>query len=447
MFVLSFGMIYYQSINVKWVEVSVTKLNKMSAGVFALVLAVGASMIAQVFSSTYAANTLVGNNEIITIGGTTDDQPVNASTSVRGYSADGNIIVFSSEATNLPNAGGRGLYVFNIRANTTARVDISTEGAIADRPSNYVQVSETGRYITFTSNSTTLVDLGLTNKWDNIYLRDTQAGITTRVGYGNSTSGSPNYERNLGISNDGRFRLAASRYINATYPYSYRIVLIDYSGTTTTLGVGTENEGSQSSTAVRGALSCDGSFVIFQKQHGVYFADLRNKTSPAITELTANGSSPLVSCNGRYMLYTSLASTALITPTPTGLSSNRHHLVRYDRITGERIYVNSNSSGVFTQGFQINTGSEPYENAYTASIADTGDVVFKYNNNVYLKHLSDGSGTLEPIAKTASGNYLDRQGGTITRDGKYIFFDADPYDLGLSDAPTQSRLIRTKTNL
>lgn len=427
-----------------------TKLNKMGVGAFALILAVGASVIAQVFSSTYAVNTLVGDNEVITIGGTTDGQPVNAPVYPVGYSSDGNIIVFSTQATNLPDAGGTGVFSYNVRAGQVDRVDISTAGVIPDRSASSIQVSETGRYITFLSSATNLVSQTLTYQYDNVYMRDMQEQTTTFVGGGNIYQTNNNNERNLGVSSDGRFILIASRYIKNTYPYAYGIVYKDNNITSgskwTSLGIGTGNEGSWSSTAVRGGLSCDGSFAVYQKIDDINLADLRNSTTAKKSEATYYGGSPIISCNGRYILYTTLERT-LISPTPAGLSEHRHHLVRYDRVSGDRMYINSNSSGVFTAGLQSVSGSEPHENAYEATVADTGDVVFKYEGNMYLKHLSDGSGTLEPIARAVGGNYLSVQNGSITRDGKYIYFRADPYDLGLSSSSLGLQYIRTKTNL
>jgi hypothetical protein len=428
-----------------------SKFTKIVIGVLTMMLAVGASVLAQVATVTNAASTLQGNDEIITVSATatTDGQPLNSTMVPVGYSADGNTIVFLSQATNLPEAGGRGVYTLNVKTGAVARVDLSTDGIIPDRNASYVQVSETGRYITFSSDATNLVSTPH-NPYSSIYLRDMQQGTTTLVDSGNVYQSNNNNERNLGVSNDGRFVLAASRYIVNSYPYYYGIILKDNSVTSgsswTSLGVGTGIENSWSSTAVRGSLSCDGSFVLYQKTNNIELADLRKGSSAIVTNAIPSGLSPIISCNGRYILYATTDRT-LITPTPAGMTSDKYHLVRYDRITGERMYIDSNSSGVFSSGYTWSSLSEPAENIFKASVADTGDVVFTYNGNVYLKHLSDGSGTLEPIAKMASGTYVNMQNGTITRDGKYIFYRADPYDLGLSPSSMGLQLIRARTNL
>jgi hypothetical protein len=125
-----------------------------------------------------------------------------------------------------------------------------------------------------------------------------------------------------------------------------------------------------------------------------------------------------------------------------------YHLVRYDRITGQRMYVDSNSAGVFgTTAYTYSSTVNPPANMFVASVSDAGDVVLTYNGYSYLKHLSDGSGTLEPIAKTTSGSSINVGSGTLTSDGHYIFFNADPYNLGMAPSPSSTQLIRVKTNL
>ena len=194
-----------------------------------------------------------------------------------------------------------------------------------------------------------------------------------------------------------------------------------------------------------GGVSCDGSFVVFQKYDAIQLVDLRRGTTTTIPTGNSNSTSPLISCNGSYILYATENRTD-ITPTPSGLNSYLH-LVIYNRITGERKYIDSNSSGVFHNNPNYAYNNFPNANVFTASIADSGDVVFKYNGYAYLKHLSDGSGTLESIAKKSNGTYANVDNGQITRDGRYVFFKADPYDIGLSPSPSSVQIIRAKTGL
>lgn len=417
-------------------------------------LVFGIALSLMLFSEGYkgefasAANTLNGINEVITIGGTTDGQPVNSSIGVIDYSGDGNIILFGSSATNLPDAGGSagGLYVYNIKDETVKRVDISTNGTLPNAnpfqggggdegPAQYL--SESGRYVTFASVATNLIDGTTTGKY-NIYKRDTQTDTTTLVGRGvTDYTNSDEWDRNLGVSNDGRFYLITTKFLDTDYPKSYDVKLYDINKS--------PSDWQKIKVGKVGDLSCDGAFVV----GGDKLYDLRNSTPVEI----ASGfqGSPIISCNGRYVLYATNNRT-LISPTPTGMDSYLH-LARYDRLTGERIYIDSDSSNVFSTGAY--TWNPTYldfnSNKFSASIADSGDVVFKYKYGgqayAYIKHLSDGSGTLEPIAKTMSGSYINVSDGVITSNGKYVFFKAEPYDLGIGSSPQGVQLIRAKTNL
>lgn len=432
------------------------RLKKIGIGLLVLALAVSASILGQMYINTYAVNTLTGNSEVITIGGTTDGQPVNASVSPIAYSGDGNIVLFYSSATNLPSAGSPGgLYIYNIRANTTARVDISTSGTLPNggifggAGGGGMIMSESGRYITFGSMATNLID-GVTKSPELIYKRDTQTNTTTVVGAGYTGGDSTKWDRNLAISNDGRFVLVASQYLANDYPYGYGIVLGDgRTGTYTWTQTG--GGGSSNGNAGVGQMSCDGMFAAMTAGGQITLVDLRGSTRTTLTTSAYDSASPLISCNGRYVLYTTKNRTQ-ITPTPAGMNAYQH-LVRYDRITGERIYIDSNSSGVFSAAQYIYNPVyyDVQPNIFNASIADTGDVVFDYkqgsNTYRYLKHLSDGSGTLESIGKTVAGAYVNINNGTITSDGRYIFFQVDPYNLGLTPSPSSTQIIRVRTNL
>lgn len=428
-------------------------LNKIGMGLLLLGLVLGSSILTRINGTTYAANTLQGSNtEVITIGGTTDGLAPNAATSPYTLSGDGNVIPFTSTATNLPGASGsNGLYAYNIKANTTSRVDVSSSGV----PSNgsvtgTLLTSETGRYITWVTTATNLID-GTTQPsgYYFIYKHDIQTGVTTLID-SEQNGLSQNKDRNLAISNDGRFVVLASRYIANAYPYSYGITLgdsISGSMSWTSIAKGSELEGSNNGTNVNASMSCDGAFAVYNDAGPtIKMVDLRKGSVTMLASASATSVSPLISCNGRYVLYATQNRTD-ITPTPSGMDSYMH-LVRYDRITGERQYINSNSSGVFsTAHYSYSSSVEPQGNTFAASIADTGDVVFKYNGYMYLKHLSDSSGTLESIGITASGSYINIAGGALTQNGRYIWMYEDPYNFGLAPSPSSKQVIRVKTGL
>src|SRR6187402_1628362 len=140
------------------------RLGKIFIGVFVLGVAIGVSvLLSQVHNNTQAANTIATNYQVVNITGTTDGLAPNAIVNIYGYSADGNVLLFTSHATNLPNAstnGAGGLYEYNISTSAITRVDVSTSGVPANGSiaSGLPSISETGRYVVFASHATNLID-------------------------------------------------------------------------------------------------------------------------------------------------------------------------------------------------------------------------------------------------------------------------------------------------
>ena len=428
------------------------KLKNIGIGLLILGVLTGFTLFVQSQNKSYAANTIVASNELITIGGTTDGLPPDEWSGVVTLSKDANVVMFSSAATNLPNAtpAHGGLYAYNIKTNSLVRVDVSTSGVAANGPLlNGRTISETGRYVTFTSSATNLIDGTTTAPLQmNIFMRDLQTGTTTSL-YSNTNQNNPQKsEKHLGVSSDGRFVLWASRYVaNTVYGNPYAIVYGDRkAGPTswTSFAAGTDSASTGDTPwNIDGQISCDGSFAVYQNLGLIELADTRNGTATKISLTGYTSQNPVISCSGRYILYATKNRTD-ITPTPSGMNTN-FHLVRYDRLTSERIYIDSNSSGVFSvPPVVLNTPSYSF---FNSSVSDAGDVVFKYNGNMYLKHLSDGSGTLEPIAKNTSGVTVTINNGAISGDGRYVIYTADPYTLGLTSNPAGTQVIRVKTGL
>jgi Tol biopolymer transport system component len=103
-----------------------------------------------------------------------------------GISNDGRYIVFTSKASNLI-PGGTGIYanVF-LRDNvnrTLVLVSVKKDGTLADAASGTPSISGDGRYVAFTSLSTSLDSSGLVPPAGvkQVYVRDMQLGVTTLV--------------------------------------------------------------------------------------------------------------------------------------------------------------------------------------------------------------------------------------------------------------------------
>lgn len=126
-------------------------------------------------------------------------------------SADGCLVAFYSDASNLvpgDTNGFRDVFVRNRCAQTTERVSVSSSGEQANRPSQAagfsVAISANGRFVAFSSDASNLDD-GDNNATTDIFVRDRDAGTTTRVSKsaaGESANGPSQF---ASISGDGRF--------------------------------------------------------------------------------------------------------------------------------------------------------------------------------------------------------------------------------------------------
>jgi cold shock CspA family protein len=149
--------------------------------------------------------------------GTTDrasvDSAGNEANSSSGYyassiSADGQFVAFESEATNLvsgDNNGSQDVFVHDRQTGTTERVSVDSAGTEGNSDSGYsgAEVSADGRFVAFDSRASNLVPRD-TNHDDDIFVRDRQAGATTRVDVNSGGGQAKNGCHAPAISADGR---------------------------------------------------------------------------------------------------------------------------------------------------------------------------------------------------------------------------------------------------
>jgi Tol biopolymer transport system component len=98
-------------------------------------------------------------------------------------SADGNVIAYESDATNLVAGdvnGARDVFVYERGAGTLALVSVSTTGDQGDAPSGQATLDADGNIVAFSSFADNLIPLD-ENFTSDVFVRDRQAGTTTRV--------------------------------------------------------------------------------------------------------------------------------------------------------------------------------------------------------------------------------------------------------------------------
>ncbi len=98
-------------------------------------------------------------------------------------SSNGNVVAFRSGAANLVPDDTNGLndaFVRDLKLGLTQRVSVGTDGAQGNGTSFEPAISSNGRAVVFESDATNLVP-GDTNGFSDIFVRDLETGVTTRV--------------------------------------------------------------------------------------------------------------------------------------------------------------------------------------------------------------------------------------------------------------------------
>jgi len=126
-----------------------------------------------------------GTTERVSV--TSDGSQANADSEASGFlpgiSADGNLVAFSSDATNLDPADDNGttdIFVRDRGAGTTTRVSKRQTGESANGPSQYPAISGDGRFVVFQSAADNLVD-GDTNGRVDVFVVEIASGAVRRV--------------------------------------------------------------------------------------------------------------------------------------------------------------------------------------------------------------------------------------------------------------------------
>jgi Tol biopolymer transport system component len=129
-----------------------------------------------------------------------------SSSSEPSISADGQIVAFYSDATNLVASDANGafdVFVHDRVTGITERVSLDSSGAEGNDPSYSPSISADGQVVAFYGLATNLV-AGDTNASEDAFVHDRVTGITERVSVDSSGVEGNDFSRYPSISADGR---------------------------------------------------------------------------------------------------------------------------------------------------------------------------------------------------------------------------------------------------
>ncbi len=247
-------------------------------------------------------------------------------------SADGRWIIYTSDAANLV-AGDTNdawdVFLFDTIGRTTERVSVGTGGVQSDGPSTSGYISADGRWITYRSAASNLVD-GDTNGVEDLYLFDTVTRATLRVsvGIGDVQANAASFAG--GLSADGRwitYTSGASNLVAGDTNGAWDVFLYDTVGRTTSR-VSVAAGDVQGNGASRGrAISSDGRWITYDSDApnlvagdtngvaDVFLFDTLSRTTQLVSVandgLESNGGGSVnsaISGDGRWITFASNAS-------------------------------------------------------------------------------------------------------------------------------------------
>ena len=155
-------------------------------------------------ADVFVRDRLNGTTELVSLG-TFGNQADDAS-GPPAISADGRFVAFECLAKNLDPTdlnGNWDIYVRDRTNGTTERVSVDTSGGEGDGPSRTAALSADGSIVAFQSDATNLVGGDLNGKTD-VFTHDRGSGLTVRVSVDSSGAEANDESRDPALSGDGR---------------------------------------------------------------------------------------------------------------------------------------------------------------------------------------------------------------------------------------------------
>jgi Tol biopolymer transport system component len=341
----------------------------------------------------------------------------NQSSNWQSISADGNIIVYNSRASNLVAGDTNNtsdIFVYDRRNGQTRRVNLASGGVEAvgcssggEAPS----LSSDGRFVAYRSKCTNLVSNDNNNQAD-IFVTDLQTQTTVMANLtsiGGIPSGGLNDLDTLGLAGDGR--LIAIGTLRALEPSDTNSSSDIYvrelnNGSLTRVGPGS-----------RPQLSRNGQYLTFESGGQVFVLDRQSSTTrivSAINGVTTAGNgfsfNGQTSNDGRWSIFVSTSTDLVL---GASLLPNQFDIFLRDHGTNQTTQVASSTEEQFLPHTSISSDGEMLTFSASKilfqSMVDPSTSIYRYvRSNASLRRLVGGScfcsQTQQPVS--ADGNVV-----------------------------------------
>ena len=371
-----------------------------------------------------------------------------AETGFPAISGDGNTVAYVSAASDLVTDDSNGVsdvFVYDRAKNVTSRVSLGMSGAQANGPSgtdSAPALSADGRIVAFTSDASNLVP-GDTNGQGDVFVFDRATKETTRVSVGlggvQATGGD---SFSPALSADGRyvaFASDATNLVDGDTNGATDVFVYDRQSKTTTrvsLGPG----GAQADDAsFSPSLSADGAVLAFISRatnltsgdnggENVFVRDLKAGTTTKVTR-SGSASSPSLSADGKAVAFAS-AGTDLV----PGDTNGQRDVFVFDRVAGSTERVSVGPGGA--QGDHDSTApSLSGDGRFVAFASDATDLVPADTNqrtDILVRDRRLGTTTRVSLGPTGQADRASTL-PSISADGRYVAFQSAADNLVAGD--------------
>lgn len=404
--------------------------------------------------------------QLTLISVTPTGQPGNLYSSSPSISADGQVVAFESEATDLIEGDTNGvsdIFVRNLAASTTARVSITNASQQATGGGSFSPViSANGRFVAFQSFATNLANNDTNNKAD-LFLHDLQTHTTILISA--TADGSPANGDSYApaISADGRyvaFQSQASNLVNGDTNNKADVFIRDVQTGQTALISAAADGAPANGNSDAPSISADGRFVAFQSDaSNLVEGDTNGKTDIFIRNLSTGITTRVsVSTAGEEADGSSLLPALSPGARFVTFQSDAPDLVVGDTNEKADLFVHDRQAGTTTRISVASDGSEGNGGSYApASINESGIVVFASDatnlvsgdtnaqTDIFVHHLAAGTTSL--ISNGVGGNPANGFSffPVLSADSRWVAFFSGASNLVNGDTNSQSDIFLYET--
>ena len=372
-------------------------------------------------------------------------------------SSDGRYVAFESADPGLvanDTNGRTDVFVRDRQTGQTVRASVASDGTEADGWSSAPCISADGRYVTFYSHASNLVEDD-TNGQEDAFVHDMETGQTERVSVSSDGAQGDSSTYEPSISADGRyvaFWSASENLVPDKTTSEYDVFLHDrQTGQTERVSVssdGQEANGQSQLDASRPVISADGRYVVFSSTASNLVLDDTNATedifvrdreagatyrvSVATDSTQANGYSSYtsISADGRFVVFASSSSNLVADDT-----NGAYDVFVHDRDTGQTERVS-----LATDGGQADGGSYlpciSGDGRFVAFHSDAANLVpgdINGQPDIFVRDREIGVTVRVSLAGEGSEANGECRDPSISGDGAFVAFSSKATNLVTGD--------------